>query len=135
MQSLLSRRFEDKLKCSSDEIGSHHKFIVREKGKIYFYQQSEIERCEAHSNYTKIVFKSGKSKWVSKCLKAVASELSLVLFIRIHAKHLVNREAISHIACSPSKLVHLVNGNTIPIARSKYQYVKDQIQKSILTEC
>ena len=118
----------------SDKPENVQKFILKEKGKICFFQQSEIERCEAHSNYTKIVFKSGKTKWVSKCLKAVSAELSQALFIRIHAKHLVNREAISHITISPSKLIHLVNGTTIPIARSKYQFVKDQIQKSI-TQC
>ena len=133
--SLLTKSYGNQQERNPEPTGKHQNFVLREPGQICFYQQSEIARCEAHSNYTKVIFHSGKVKWVSKCLKVVSAQLSQELFIRIHAKHLINRNAISSIAISPSRLIHLVNGNTVPIARSKYQSVKNLIQKSSQAQC
>lgn len=56
---------------------------------------SQIVRCEAMDNYTKIYMDSGKKHLVSKTLKHFENLLSDCDFLRVHKSHLVNLKKVT----------------------------------------
>jgi two-component system LytT family response regulator len=77
----------------------------------------DIIRCEAESNYTKVIVKDTKYI-ISKTLKHVEHELiNSVLFSRVHQSHLVNLNWIDSTQIK-NNTITLKNGDEIPVSRA-----------------
>jgi two-component system LytT family response regulator len=57
---------------------------------VYFYETSEIMRCEADRNYTKFHLINGRHFLASKTLKEYEEILVDHGFLRVHKSHLIN---------------------------------------------
>jgi two-component system LytT family response regulator len=85
---------------------------------------NQIVRCEAESNYTKIVTVNKETHILSKTLKYVEEEvLPKGHFIRPHQSHLINIDQLDKHIIS-STLLTLMNGDQIPISRSRKYAIK-----------
>ncbi len=102
--------------------------IVKERSRNHIIPYDSIVRCEADSNYTKIIFTDRSTLYVSKCLKYIESKISSSSFVRIHSRHLVNTRYISSISTCMLKSVTLINGNTLSISRRRYADVKSLLR-------
>lgn len=101
------------------------RLIIKEKHRVYLLDKLKIIRCEATGNYTTVHLDDGKSMLVSRCLKQVNESLSSSIFIRIHAKHLVNLNHIKSISTSAPRSLCLLDETELSISRSKYQNIKN----------
>ena len=88
---------------------------------IYLIPYSEICMCTAESNYSKVLLVSGEEVIVAKTLKHICSQLPSSLFIRVHQKHMVNRNKVRLIAAGHIKLE---SGNVVPVSRSRRSEVR-----------
>ena len=67
---------------------------------------SEIVRCEAMDNYTKIYMDSGKIHLVSKTLKHFENLLAECDFLRVHKSHIVNlKKVVKYIKGKTAQLI------------------------------
>lgn len=73
------------------------KFAVNTTSGLQFFNLDDIVRLEASSNYTNIYFTNGKSLLTAKVLKAYASLLEPLGFVRTHRAHLVNSRHINQV--------------------------------------
>lgn len=87
----------------------------------YFVDTTDIIRCEASSNYTKLFFANKKSLVIAKTLSACAVAISDNNFIRIHQSHLVNKNYVKHIAINGN--VFLQDGSVLHTSRRKKSVV------------
>ena len=82
------------------------------------YQQKEIIRCEADSNYCTIYLESGHKILISKSLKVI-QELLDQRFFRVHQSHLINIHFLKKYDKSDGGAAILNDGSSIPISRLK----------------
>jgi two-component system, LytTR family, response regulator len=83
---------------------------------------SDIQRCEADSNYTQI-FLSGQRKFTaSKTLSDLEGLLDPDFFIRIHKSHLINKKYVKGVARDSELLMS--DGKVLPISRRRLQEVR-----------
>lgn len=83
-----------------------------------FFEQSDIIRCEADSNYCTIFFQSRNPLLVSKSLKVIEDLLD-DRFYRIHQSHLINTQKLRKIDKSDGGHVELADGSKVPISRMR----------------
>ncbi len=83
----------------------------------YFVDASNIIRCEASSNYTKLFFINQQPLVIAKTLSACASAINNEAFIRIHQSHLINKNFIQKINADGH--VFLKDGTVCNISRRK----------------
>lgn len=89
---------------------------------------SEIVRCEAMSNYTKLFTFKGDQYILSKTLKSMEENiLPKDQFLRIHQSHMVSIKYIDKHNVS-SKFISILNGGRVPVSRTR----RDQIKKRLL---
>lgn len=88
----------------------------------------DIIRCEGKRNYTRIIFREGKEKVVSRTLLEFEHLLSPLGFIRIHRSHLVNLFNVVRYIKSDGGMVELKTGEIIKVS-SKH---KENLLKKIL---
>lgn len=89
---------------------------------------TQIIRCEASSNYTKIYLQDESSILASKTLKEYEAILSSTGFLRVHKSHLVNAFFIERIV-NKSELI-LSNNDRIPISRRRKELINNWLQQS-----
>lgn len=100
------------------------KIPVRENDTIHFLDPHDIIRCEADNNYTFLILSDSRKKLIAKCLKHFEATLPSSLFIRVHAKHLINIQCIRQINLKRQKSITMDNGDEVIISRSRYESVK-----------
>lgn len=66
------------------------KFVFPHLNGFDLIEVSQIIRCQADDNYTKIFLQNGTSRLISKTLKKVEQQLNELGFLRVHKSHLVN---------------------------------------------
>ncbi len=88
----------------------------------------DIIRCEGKRNYTRIIFKEGKEKIVSRTLLDFENLLTPLGFIRIHRSHLVNLFNVVRYIKSDGGKVELKTGELLKVS-SKH---KDNLLNKIL---
>jgi len=76
----------------------------------------EIIRCEGKRNYTRIIFKEGKEKIVSRTLLEFENLLTPHGFIRIHRSHLVNLLNVVRYIKSEGGMVELKSGELLKVS-------------------
>ncbi|OYU97418.1 MAG: DNA-binding response regulator [Bacteroidetes bacterium B1(2017)] len=99
--------------------GIKPKIAVRNNDSIEYLGVSEIIRCEAENNYTRIYLTDGKRILVSKTLKEFESMLEQYDFIRIHQTHLINKEYLKRYIKTDGGSVVLTDGTELPVARAR----------------
>lgn len=88
---------------------------------LFFFEPSEIIRCEGESNYTRFYFPDRKPLLVSRTMKEFDEILAEHDFVRVHKSHLVNRKFIKHL--DKEDLLWLTDGSHITVSRRKKEDV------------
>jgi two-component system LytT family response regulator len=88
----------------------------------------DIVRCEGKRNYTRIIFKEGEEKVVSRTLLEFEHLLSPLGFIRIHRSHLVNIFNVVRYIKSDGGMVELKTGEVLKVSPKH----KEDLLKKIL---
>ena len=88
----------------------------------------DIIRCEGKRNYTRIIFKEGKEKVISRTLLEFEHLLSPLGFIRIHRSHLVNIFNVVRYIKSDGGMVELKTGEVLKVSPKH----KEDLLKKIL---
>jgi two-component system LytT family response regulator len=78
-----------------------------------------IIRIQSISNYSKLIFKNGRSLVVAKVLRWFEERLSMYNFLRIHRAHLVNGRCMRGFNKAQCIEVELTNGEKLKVARRK----------------
>lgn len=89
----------------------------------------DIIRCEGKRNYTRIIFKEGNEKIVSRTLLEFEHLLTPLGFIRIHRSHLVNILNVVRYIKSEGGKVELKSGELLKVSPKH----KEQLLKKILS--
>lgn len=106
-----------------------HKIALPVKNGYEFYDHSEIVRCEADANYTKVFLVTGQSLLVSKPLKTVAIMLDHPNFFRPHQSHLINLTYMKKFDKSDGGSIVMTQGVSVPISRHKKTAFIDLVKK------
>lgn len=93
------------------------KIALPVKNGYEFYNHSDIIRCEADSNYTKVFILNEKPILVSKSLKVVSDMLNEPNFFRPHQSHLINLVHMKKFDKSDGGVIQMVDNASIPISR------------------
>jgi two-component system LytT family response regulator len=73
------------------------RIVVRESGRVYFVEVSDIEWLEASGNYVALHVAGGKSHLVHDTMVALEAKLDPALFVRIHRSTIVRVERIKEL--------------------------------------
>jgi len=85
---------------------------------------SEILRCEADSNYTKIVFTEAKPFMASRSLSHFEELLAGLPFVRVHHKHLINLAQVKRYNKGRGGYIEMSNGHEVEVsARKKDEFL------------
>jgi two-component system LytT family response regulator len=79
----------------------------------------DIVRLEAEGCYTKVIFKEGKSKIVSRTLKDFEDTLPEGKFFRIHKSHLINLKYVKVYSKIGGSFVTMMDGTKVEISRRR----------------
>jgi len=93
--------------------------------RLLFVEVSDIIRCEAESNYTRIYLRSGAKEVVSKTLKEYEELLCNEGFIRVHQSHLVNVQMIQSYEKADGGYLLMVGASQVPISRLRREKVME----------
>lgn len=104
----------------------HDKILIPVGNEYEFVQISEIVRCEADDNYTRL-YLGDQVFLVSKTLKYFEDVLPASHFLRTHNKHLINVNKIKKYVKSDGGYFELTSGGTIPLSR----YRKEDVLKRL----
>ena len=128
-------RFIDKRKNSSDSRARYANLLhnlktteqdytlaVSTTEGTYFFRTTEIIRCEATGNYTRIFMQGNKSLLTSRTLKDYDELLSAQGFYRIHRAHLVNKTYIR--SFTNDHMLQLADGSEVEVSRRKWDDIK-----------
>jgi two-component system LytT family response regulator len=80
---------------------------------------SEIVRCEADSNYTKVVFSTGKPFLASRSLVHFEELLGELHFVRVHHKHLINLAYVRRYQKGRGGMVEMTDGHEVEVSVRK----------------
>ncbi len=93
---------------------------------VHFVAPEGIIRCEAISNYTRIVLKQGKPILVSRTLGEYEALLETHHFVRTHKSHLVNKKYISFI--DHDGFAVLTDDTRVEISRRRKEQVLESMK-------
>jgi len=87
-------------------------------------RMADIVRCEADSNYTKVIFTNGKSFLASRSLSHFEELLAGLYFARTHHKHLVNLAHVKRYIKGRGGYVEMADGTSVEVsARKKEEFL------------
>jgi two-component system LytT family response regulator len=126
-------RFKELKKESKDQIENSHFEVAKNSFNSASPQNivlptiegfsvvkiSDIIRCEADSNYTKIFFTQGKPFLASRTLTYFEEAMSGLHFVRIHHKHLVNLTHVKRYLKGRGGYVEMADGNEVEVSTRK----------------
>lgn len=95
--------------------------LSKSEGEIRF-RAGDIVRCEADSNYTKIILASGKLFLASKTLGDMEELLAPECFVRIHKSHVVNTTHVRSLTRNHE--VAMSDKSLLPVSKRRYSEVK-----------
>lgn len=95
------------------------KIALPVKNGYEFYAHSDIIRCEADANYSKIFILNEKPILVSKSLKIISDMLDYPNFFRSHQSHLINLDHMKKYDKSDGGTIWMSDKSAIPISRHR----------------
>ena len=102
-----------------DTVHETDKLILPESHGFNVLEIDDIIRLEAEGCYTKIFFKDGKNKIISRTLKDFEETIPKDIFFRIHKSHLINLKHIKDYSNISGNFVTMTDGSKIEISRRK----------------
>lgn len=102
------------------------RIYVPSRSMIHSIDARQIVRVQSSSNYSKIIFDSGKTLVVAKVLRWFEDRLAADGFMRVHRTHLINTGYIlQYYPDGEGSKLELTNGDTISISkRKKSEFLK-----------
>lgn len=94
---------------------AHDSMAISTQEGLVVIRFSDINYCEAMSNYCRIHLREGLPVLASKALKQVMAVLPPGDFVRIHQSYVVRFDGIA----SAGHEVRLMNGDVLPVSRSQ----------------
>lgn len=92
---------------------------------LLFVNVSDIIRCEAAINYTKIFLRDGKTITIAKTLKEYEQLLSPCNFFRVHNSHLINLSFIKEYQRGKGGTITLLDNTQVEVStRRKEEFLK-----------
>jgi two-component system LytT family response regulator len=120
-QNTYKKEVLNELKSFSDTAFSSGKIALSVKNGHVIVAVSDIIRCEADSNYTKVFLVDSRTFMVAKTLKYVEELLNKANFFRVHKSHLINTDYILEVKTDGTLL--LQNNHQVVISqRSKAEF-------------
>lgn len=116
------------LLIKNKEEKSTHKLALPTVKETRFVSPKDIIRCESSNAYTSFYISTGEKIVVSKPIYEYDELLSDFGFIRCHQSHLVNKEYVKSWIRGDGGYLIMLNGNEIPISKSKKETVAKLIQ-------
>ena len=104
-----------------------YKLAISTVEGVFFYQPSQIIRCEGESNYTRFYLQDQRPMMVSHTLKDYETILVDYGFIRIHKSHLVNMRFVTRV--DRDGFLWLQNGDSVPVSRRRRDEVMQMLRK------
>ncbi len=92
----VAERVEEALEGARGTPSPLTRFFVRDRGKLVLLWAREVERLEADDDYVRVVAK-GRAHLVYLTLNDFEQRLDPLKFVRIHRKHIVNLDYVSHL--------------------------------------
>lgn len=102
-----------------EENDNNKKLAIRETNKISFVPLKDIVRCQADINYTRLFFKDGSTKVVSKSLKIYENQLPDSMFYRVHQSDIINLNYVKEFVKNDGGYLILHDGTEIKISRRR----------------
>lgn len=94
---------------------------------VHYLYLNDIIRCQAESNYTRIIL-TNKTLLIAKTLKKVEALLPSSIFFRSHRSHIVNLKHVKMIRHEKGGTIVTSDDHSIPVSRSRKSCFVDQIQ-------
>lgn len=91
-------------------------------------QLDSIIRCEAESNYTKIMLSDKRKIIISRTLKDLEDLLSGHSFIRVHHSHIVNINAIEKYVKGDGGYLVMTDNSSVDVSRSRKEFVLQRLK-------
>lgn len=135
---VLKSNFSKEALLVSDQNGNNlnnnkrliHKVAIHCTDAVHYLSLNEIIRCQAESNYTRIVM-GKKSILIAKTLKKVEALLPPISFYRSHRSHLINLSHVKMVRHEKGGTIVTSDDCSIPISRNRKSFFWNQIQSVI----
>lgn len=119
LSEVVNRFLKSNFYSERKKKNNHKSLLLPSKNKFIAVNTKEIIRVEADNNYSNIFLKDGSIILVSKNLKSFEELINSTYFIRVHSKHLVNKENIKSITKGQDASLELLDGTIIPVSRER----------------
>ncbi|MGB0521995.1 MAG: LytR/AlgR family response regulator transcription factor [Flammeovirgaceae bacterium] len=86
---------------------------------IQFVEITDIIRCEADGNYTKLFLKNNKMIYTTRKIKEYEKSFECHRFFRVHHSHLINEAYVQQYLRGEGGSVVMNDGSEIPISRRR----------------
>ena len=118
----------DLLETASESPAQQHRIVVKDGSKIKIIPTAQLLYLEAADDYVKLITGDG-SFLKNKTMAYYEKRLATQGFIRIHRSYLVNSSLITRIDAyeKDGHIVSLKDGRTLPVSKSGYIRLKDQL--------
>jgi two-component system LytT family response regulator len=123
----LNKKIELLLNTINGFDKKNKKIVLPSSEGFEFLNIKDIIRCESDSNYTKIILLKDKPMLVSKTLKVIENLIDSTQFVRIHNSHLINVEFIKKYKKGKGGSITMINGDLVPVSRTKKDDLFDGI--------
>lgn len=110
-------------------VGKSKKMVLNDAQNTYLITIENIIRCESDVNYTRFFLSDHKSILVSKTLKSFDELLDEYGFFRCHQSHLINLNYFDRYEKTEGGMVHLKNGEVVPISVRKKEELMSKLSK------
>lgn len=125
-QEQTSQQMQGLLGRMDHMLNAKEKISLPTNEGVAFVKVNDIVRCEADSNYTKVVGQE-QDYLVSKTLKELEELLSNNNFFRVHHSHLINLKYIEMYHRGKGGVVVMTNGDHVDVSRSRKSAFLDKI--------
>ena len=124
-QPSIDKLLEDVQPLQKDQ----NRIVIKDGGRIRIIPIQNVIRLEADDDYVKIFTVEGNFM-KKKTLNSFEQNLSPDFFVRIHRSHLLNISHLNRVDAyeKNSHIALLKDGSTVPISRSGYQKLKDNLR-------
>ena len=108
------------------------KLAITSNNSIHLVDVKGVVRCESSNNYTYFHFTNKKKLLTCRTLKVYENLLVEYGFIRVHQCHLVNMHFVASVEKANGLILHLQNGDEVPVSLRKKESVLKFIRTSFI---
>lgn len=109
------------IQTSLKSIAPQKRIILKNNTLVHSVALNEIVRCESEGRYTTFYLINGKQHIMATAIKEYEEHLLNDGFFRVHQSHLINVIYFDSLIKQPESIIHLKNGDKVPLAERKKQ--------------